>query len=95
MIAAPLTHVHAKIRGSEFHRGDAVIFQKKKEAIFAKNQTSWLRHWKTYMGIWPKLRVPPISTIGYLLAKFQLNRSDSFFSEPKKLRAYWDFDQKC
>ena len=34
MIAAPLTHVHAKFRGSEFHRGDAVIFQKKKRGNF-------------------------------------------------------------
>ena len=39
MIAAPLTHVHAKFQGSECHRGDAVIFQKKKVGHFRRIST--------------------------------------------------------
>ena len=39
MIAAQFTHIHAKFWSFEYHRGDAVIFQKKKVGHFRRIST--------------------------------------------------------
>ena len=49
-----------KFRGFESHRGDAVIFSKKKVAIFGGSRTLEPHISKTGLSILPKFRLPPL-----------------------------------